>query len=478
MIDHMATSLEQLPEELVERILDPLAPQDIYNLRLTCGSLEIKSKFTFRRRLFRTRSYQFSRSGLQSLLRVAENKTFAPWVEKLTIILERWNHLRLHATLWEIGQRHSIKRIQHPFNSFTPQHLRPAVEESQEAQEAAISEAAGEFKSEMGDRLAFVEAQQDLEVLSKAISLLDHLRTIELKELEGHHCFQAASINGVPCGLGVSRAWPILGEEMGGFHRIQLLERHHLFRLLLSALALNRETNQNNPQLKTLDICISDYEYANPPSSITPSLTMSLQSLSLNFIASFNDVRSHRFGQSDPFRSSPEYCPSLPWLVDFVQSCPLLERLEVDFRDYDFAHRIAELGDVVHIPTLKHFSLRGSQLDFRSAHIYSQLEAFLLTHKATLKSLYLADIKTGWSTASNAEQTTKDLLQTMTQLETLEEVRLMRFTENSLDDLVTFEPQSEHPKSWNDAWTFKGTSEEMMIKLDSLSRNYEVGRRR
>ena len=479
MIDHMATSLEQLPEELLQHMLDSLAPQDIYNIRLTCRALEIKSKFTLKQRLFRTRGYQFSQSGIESLLQIAENQTFAPWVEKLTIVLERWNHWRLHAALWEISKRHNIKRIQNPFQSFRLRRFRPAAEEeSQEARDAAVAAAADEFKREIGDRLAFVEQRQDLEVLSKAVSLLPRLRTIELKEVGDGHCFQAGSLEGVPCGSGVSRAWPILGEEMGGFHRIQLLERHHLFRLLLSALALNHETSQGNPQLEALDICVSDYEYANPPSSIAPSLTKSLQSLSLIFIASYHDVRSHRFGQPDPFQTSSENRPDRPWLLGFVQSCSRLKRLDLDFHDYYFARRIAEIGNVVHIPALEHFSLRGSLLDFRDERIHGQLEAFLLSHKATLKSLYLSDIKTGWSIIPSPCYTTKDLLQTMTRLERLEEVRLMRFTENSLDDLVTFEPQSEHTKKGNDAWMFKGTPKQMIINLDSLSRNYEVAGRR
>lgn len=476
----MAASLVTLPEEIITRIASHLQSYGIYSLRLTCRTVCTKSQYHFCRTFFRKRKYRFDRDELATLLQIAHHPEFKNFVEELHIELERWNHVTLHCKILEVGSRHCLTDLKHPANS---SHIARLEDELGDLDRPEfITENCARFDTEIGERIRMIEDGYELDVLQQTIPLLPKLREVRLTEMGGHHCFQAGSIVGIPCGDDMMKMWLLLGEEMGGLHRLQLLERHHLFSLFLQALS-----SASPPDLQSLDVCITDYEYLNPPPGLRPDLLPNLQSLSVSFIASFNDVRRDRFGQgTDPsiglrhgsWHSPPKASLIDPnWLLDLATSCKRLKRLELRFPNDSFGRAIAGLGGRVQFSSLEHFCMQGGRLlDMREPSLHKGLETFLLDHRSTLKSLHLADLKLGFAeyNAWPEVYTTGHLLKVLATMEKLEEISLEHFRENSMDDSVIFENTSTGSPSSRDAWTFAAPPESMKVSLSELSEEYTL----
>ncbi|KKZ65330.1 hypothetical protein EMCG_08846 [[Emmonsia] crescens] len=386
--------------------------------------------------------YNFSRRALNSLVRDANDSRFGPDIEEITLNLRRWNHQSLHTKLWSLTKPlEELRDIHHPI---LRRRREIDIGDSEEVH-AQIDREVGRFETHMDERISLVKEGDDISLLTEALKRLPNLNSICLKEGGRRHCWRGGSHEGAECGdvSTLRRSWQLLSQDSGGIESIQLLERHHIFRQLLSSLSLTGPI----PYLTSLDICGSHFEYVNEPSSVPTFLAQQqLRSLSLTMIASYHDVRDdqNRFG------------PGIEISV--------LQR-----------ERIAYLGTSVSLPHLEHLGISGFLLDFRDEKIYSQLFAVLASHSQTLRSIDLSNIKVGAIAFSRGPFChTSDVLKHLARCERLERVSLKRFTERSDGDSVTFEPESKAPRTGNDAWVYTGPPEQVRAKLRSLAGDYRV----
>ncbi|PGH33653.1 hypothetical protein GX50_03563 [[Emmonsia] crescens] len=467
-----SSPIANYPEELITQIFNLLSPKDSLNFRLVCRAICEKSWYSFKNKFFKRPVYNFSRRALNSLVRDANDSRFGPDIEEITLDLRRWNHQSLHTKLWSLTKPlEELRDIHHPM---LRRRREIDIGDSEEVH-AQIEREVEQFETHMDERISLVKEGDDISLLTEALKCLPNLNSICLKEGGQRHCWTGGSHQGAECGdiSTLQRSWQLLGQDIGGIESIQLLERHHIFRQLLSSLSLTGPI----PHLTSLDICVSDFEYVHEPSSIPTFLAQQLRSLSLTMIASYHDVRGDqdRFGPGIKISVLQRGHPN-DWLLRFVNSCTQLKRLSIDFRDYYLAKRIAYLGTSVSLPHLEHLGISGYLLDFRDKRIYSQLFAVLASHSQTLRSIDLSNIKVG-ATAFSRDPSchTSDVLKHLAQCERLERVSLKKFTEGSDGDSVTFEPESKAPRTGNDAWVYTGPPEQVRAKLRSLAGDYLVG---
>ncbi|KAK2780030.1 hypothetical protein FQN53_001145 [Emmonsiellopsis sp. PD_33] len=467
-------SLDHIPEELITEIFNSLDPKDFLNFRLTCRAICNKSSYCVKSRFFKTRRFNFSRQALETFSQVAKYDRFGPAIEEVSITLTRWIHRDLHAKLWLINNpRDDFGGISHPIHPRRRLRRGDVMPVDSEEDHAEIKRRADECDSSTVDLLDLIEQGEDLRLLVDALKHLPNLRAIGLRE-GADHCWTGSMYQGARCGAinALATSWGLLGEAMG-LRRLQLLERHHLFTQLLSSLSLTGPI----PHLTFLGVCVSNFEYANKPSSIPAFLSQTLQTLCLDFIASYYDLRddSRRFGDGVVIPNLFKSGAPGDWLVRFVNSCTQLKSLSVHFSDCYMARTIACVGTAMDLPRLERFSLAGCRLDFRSEHIYTQLVGFLSHHSPTLRSLYLANIKLGRMTLSDGPfYYTSDLLKELAQYEHLESVGFSSFTEGSLDYPVIFEPHPNESEKESKTWKFEGTPEDMRQRLGRLAGEYYV----
>lgn len=320
--------LQSLPEEIVTQIATHFGTSDISNLRLACRDLRDKSIYYFAKAFFNRVKFRFDRKGLNSLLCLAQHSEFSKSVREIHIELERWNPIILHCKIWIIGWKEGWQALRpdspHVAVAGLPDFDRPEV----------VQEYCRCFDTDVGERFDIVNKGYDQDVLQQTIALLPHLHKVVLSEVGQGGCWQVCGSNSMPCGGDLSRIWSLLGEEMGGLHGLQTLERHHLFSMLMTALLHN---NKNTlPKLRSLDMCISDYEYANPPLHLSPKLLPNLQSLSLTFCGTNPESRQERFSNVPSTGSGPTWADLQDlsnrmvmkgtWLVDLAASCKRLAR--------------------------------------------------------------------------------------------------------------------------------------------------------
>ncbi|KAK2810745.1 hypothetical protein FQN50_002788 [Emmonsiellopsis sp. PD_5] len=474
-------SLDHIPEELITEIFNSLDPKDSLNFRLTCRAICNKSSYCVKRRFFKSRRFNFSRRALRTFIQVAKYGRFGSAIEEVSITLTRWIHRNLHAKLWLINQPgYEFGGITHPILVYPRRRWHRGLVEPADSEEdrAEIQRRADECDSRTVDLLDLIEQGEDLTLLVDALKHLPNLRSICLREGPGH-CWNGNTIGGAPpCGGpdALEICWGLLGDAMD-LRRLQLLERHHLFTQLLSSFSLTGPI----PQLTSLDICVSDFEYANEPSTIPTFLSETLQTISLDFIDSYDIRGNSRFGDGVVIPNPLKSGTADDWLVRFVNSCTQLKSLSVHFNNLYMALIIANIGTAMDLPRLERFSLAGYMLDFRTEHIYSRLVRFLSHHSPTLRSIYLADIKLGRMSWSDGPfYHTSDLLKELAQYKHLESVGFSRFTEGSLEShdmpvivkSVIFEPHPNEPKKGSETWKFEGTPEEMRQRLGRLAGEY------